>query len=549
MGCGADGSPGGGVPVDPGAPDRADGSDTSNGSTGRSMNPPAEAARAPDVGIKGIHRLSNTEYNNTVRDLLGTTLTPADGFVIDQGGTFDNLAEALSMSALQVRGYFEAATALAEEAFSDPARSARVLTCQPDAADLSCATRIITDFGLRAYRRPLEQAEIAQLLAAYRDALALGADATRSMRHVTEIMLTSPQFLYRIEFDPDPTDPTPHALTGYELASRLSYMLWASMPDDALLSLAGSGELDEPAQVVAQVERLLADERSSTLVTSLAAQWLGINRVEGHQVNSAVFPRWDAELASAMRREMELYFSEFLYGDRSYAEFLTADVNFVNARLAEHYGMAPPSATAEFSRVEEFGDARQGLLGLGGFLTHTSRTARTSPIVRGNWVLDAIWCQGLQLPTNLMVNELEDAPAPTTLREQIAEHRANPACAGCHNLIDPIGLGLEKFDGIGAYREQYADSGLPIDTLGQLPGGIAFDGLLELNQVLTASERFLACAAEKLFTYGLGRTVGPSAAYVDQIASSWIAEEPSLRNLIKKLVVNDTFRFRRAEAL
>jgi hypothetical protein len=296
------------------------------------------------------------------------------------------------------------------------------------------------------------------------------------------------------------------------------------------------------------VDRLLADERSSTLVSSFAGQWLGINRIEGHQVNTSVFPGWDAELASAMLREMELYFSEFLYGDRSWEEFLTADVNFVNARLAEHYGMAPPPAADDFTRVEELEDARQGLLGLGGFLTHTSRTARTSPIVRGNWVLDAIRCQGLQLPTNLMINELEDAPAPTTLREQIAEHRANPVCAGCHDLIDPIGLGLENFDGIGAYREQY-ESGLPIDTRGQLPGGVAFDGLLELNQVLTEDERFLRCAAEKLFLYGLGRSVGPSAAYLDQMAGSWAAGEPSLRNLIKELVVNDTFRFRRAEAL
>jgi hypothetical protein len=316
------------------------------------------------------------------------------------------------------------------------------------------------------------------------------------------------------------------------------------MPDDALFAAAAAGELDTAEGLVAQIDRMFADPKAGALVDYFAAQWFGSDRLGGHQVDPSVFPAYSAELAASMEQEMELFFSEFFFQDRPYSELLTADINFIDENLATLYGMAPPAQP--FSRVEDPADQRRGFLGLAGFLTHTSRTTRTSPIIRGAWVLDAMWCQHLEVPTNLMINELVEPDVPTTLRDQIAAHRADPACSGCHDLIDPIGLGLEKFDGIGRYREQY-EGNLAIDTRGVMPGDIPFEGLSELGQVLTDSPRFLPCAAEKLFTFGLGRTVGRSRPYLDQVVQTWGASGSTLRNLVKALVVNDTFRFRRGE--
>jgi hypothetical protein len=247
-----------------------------------------------------------------------------------------------------------------------------------------------------------------------------------------------------------------------------------------------------------------------------------------------------------MQAEMERYFAEFLFDDRPFAEFLTADLNFIDARLAQHYGLPEPSE-AGLVRVEGADPVRSGFLGLAGFLTATSKAERTSPIKRGHTVLDSVLCIKLVLPPNLVVDDLPPLTGTTTVRDQLVQHRANPACAPCHDQMDPLGLALEKFDGIGQYREQY-ENGLPIDTQGTIAGDVSFDGLLELNQVLARDPRTMSCAASKLFSYGLGRRVGVSRPYLDQIVTGWLdSEAPTLRSLIKELVKNDAFRFRRAE--
>jgi hypothetical protein len=232
-----------------------------------------------DPGTKVIHRLSNFEYDNTIAALLGTELRFGADFVHEEAEGFDNIATALSMSPRQVEGYFAAAHELAAEAFAVPSIRNRLGSCSLDAVDTTCAEDMISTFGKRAFRRPLQPTEQDWLLASYEHALSLGETPDGAMQHVVQVVLTAPQFLYRMEFDPDATDPTPHALSSYELASRLSYALWASMPDDALFALAQSDELLVPAVLEAEVDRLLADDRAETLATNFAAQWLGSGRL------------------------------------------------------------------------------------------------------------------------------------------------------------------------------------------------------------------------------------------------------------------------------
>jgi hypothetical protein len=501
----------------------------------------------PVITNKAVHRLSNVEYDNTLRDLTGTALRFGDGFVREEAEGFDNIATALSMSPRQVEDYFVAAREVSADVFAQPALRDRVVTCTPDAGT-ACAETVIRDFGLRAFRRPVTAVESTRLLESYQEALALGVDALGALQHVVHILLSSPQFLYRVEFDPNLADPTPHPLDGYELASRMSYALWSSMPDDALFAAAAGSMLAAPEQLSAEVDRLLGHERSEMLVKNFAAQWFGSARLSDHVASPTAFAAYTPELGASMQREMELYFSEFLYGEAPYSAFLTTDVNFVDAGLAAHYGMSPPSEPG-FQRVVNTTDERMGVLGLAGFLTHTSRETRTSPIIRGKWILDAVWCTELTLPTDIVVEPL-DEPAegepPTTVREQMMAHRTSPACSGCHNMIDPIGLALEHFDGIGRYRAAY-ENGLTIDATGVMPEGQMVDGLESLAAALAGDPQFMACAATKFGTYALGEHF--AEANRNLVVSSWTAGAPTLRSLIKQVVSHDAFRFRKAESL
>jgi hypothetical protein len=511
------------------------------GSAGTGPVPMPSTPGAGDVGSIAIHQVSAREYNNTVRDLLGTALRPGDGFQSFEAAGFDTLAAAGVMNSRKVADYFAAAGTLAAEAFADPTRRASILSCQPaSAGDTACAKSIIESFGLKAFRRPLEPTEVADLVLRYQEALGQQRDHAGALEHVVRILLASPQFIYRVEFDADPT--TVHALTGFELASRLSYLLWSSMPDAALLDAAGKGALSNVAGLEAEVDRLLSDPRSRELVDNFAEQWLGGRRLASHVVDQGVFPAWSAALGQAMQQEMAAYFDEFLHGSLTFDRFLTERINFVDSNLAALYGLPDPGS-AMLTRVQNTTGQRAGFLGLAGFLTHTSRQNRSAPSIRGKWVVNSLQCLELELPANLMVPDLPAPMAGQTERQVLEQHRANPACAACHNILDPVGLGLEHYDGIGRYRDMY-ENGLLVDSAGVLADGSAFNGLLELADALSKDPSFVACAAHKLFVYGLGRTVEPSDVYLDQIVEGWQARGLSLRNLLKQLVVNDTFRFR-----
>ena len=502
-------------------------------------------AGAPEIAAKAIHRLSNVEYDNTLRDLTGTELRFGQAFVSEEAEGFDNIAAALSMSPRQVEDYFAAARQVSADVFKNPALRARIVDCEPDASS-ACAEKVIAEFGLRAFRRPLSQDESARLLAKYQEALGLGVDALGALQHVVHIILASPQFLYRVELDPDLTATAPRPLDGYELATRLSYALWSSTPDAALLQQAAAGTLASPDALRAEVDRLLADERSEMLVKNFAGRWFGSKRLEEHVASSTAFPDYTPQLAASMQREMELYFAEFLYKDLPYSQILTADFNFVDGPLAAHYGMPAPAQAMQ--QVVDTTDQRVGLLGLAGFLTHTSRETRSSPIIRGTWVLDAILCTPLAVPPGLVVSPLEEPTEgeAVTVRQQMEAHRTSPACSGCHNMIDPIGLALENFDAVGRYRAVY-ENGLAIDTAGTMPDGQVVDGLPSLVGAIASSPQLMPCAAAKLSTYALGATA--SDVNRDQIVARWTAGNPTLRSLIKEVVTHESFTSRKAEGL
>lgn len=526
-----------------------------NGGAGVTTNPPTVdgMAVAGDPGAVGLHRLSNTEYNNTVADLLGNVSAPAAGFLAEEALGFDNIASAFGMTPAQFEAYYGVAEALATAAFADPVQRARIMTCEPAVADDPCALQIVQNFGLRAFRAPLSTEQVARAMAVYNAELARSTDASAAMQLTVRAILTSANFLYRVEVPAAPTSTAPQALSSYEIASRLSYMHWSTMPDQTLFDLAASGALLDRAQLEAQVDRMLADARGETLVRSFGGQWLDINELTSHTVVPQIFPTWNADLQQAMMTEGVLWLQEFVDQDRPLTEWFTADFNYVNDALATHYGMTPPGTGAEFARVEVLDDERSGFLGLAHILTSTSFPSRTSPTLRGVWVLSELLCSEPPPPPPTVPNlddAVQDEPLPDAqnVRERLELHRSAPACAGCHAALDPIGLAMEGFDGIGRHRTAY-ENGDAIDATGALPTGQSFNGLIELQQVIATDARFSHCVAEKLFTYSLGR--GPTetdAAYLEQIQTNWEARGVNIRNLLKEIVTNDTFRFTRGEA-
>ena len=385
----------------------------------------------------------------------------------------------------------------------------RVFVCSPTAAssEAACAKAILLTLARRAYKRPVVEADIHPLLAMYQEGRAAGTFDSGIERAVKRL-LVSPEFLFRVERDPARIAPnTPYRITDLELASRLSFFLWSSIPDDELLGLAARGRLHDPAVLEQQVKRMVADARAEAFVENFAGQWLYLRNLPAITPVSFNFPDFDDALRTSMQRETELFFGSIVRDDRGALELLTANFTFLNERLARHYGI-PGIKGTDFRRVELPADStRRGLLGQGSILTVTSHPDRTSPVVRGKWILEnLLGTPPPPPPPN--VPELKatgDAGAVLSMRERMTQHRADPVCASCHAMMDPIGFSLENFDAVGKYRTLGEDSG-PIDAAGNLPDGAKFDGTDGLRKALLShSDRVVATIAEKLLTFALGR--------------------------------------------
>jgi hypothetical protein len=540
--------------VDAGAPrpGRDGGSDRDAGPSidGRTGTTPPPVI-ALDPGTRLMRRLTNLEYDDTVRDLLGVDAGASATFQPDQiSGDFDVIAGSQTFTDGLAEQYFDSAEAVAAQSFTDPTLRARVVTCQPvSPQDTTCARSIITAFGLRAWRRPLASDEAAGLVALATAAEAGGATFEDAIQRVVTALLASAPFLMRMELDPDPTSMAVHVVTPYELASRLSYLLWSSMPDDQLFSLAADGTLTQVAVLTAEVDRMLADPRADGFVDGFAAQWLDAADLATIQFDPAADLPIDADLRAAMATEQRLYFGDFLHGDLDFATFLDADFNYVNARLARHYGMSTTGLGDASVRVVDTTDHRKGFLGTAGFLMVTSEYGRTSPTARGDFILRRMFCAA---PPPIPPGTPDTlGQMPETGRQVVEATLAQTSCAACHTTMDEMGLTLEEFDQVGAYRTQYAD-GTPItpaDTAGTLRDGTPAADERALADGLAVDPDFLACVSQKVMSYAVNRTLGAAdAPYANQILTQWKGDGATMRALLKAIVVNDTFRFRRGGA-
>lgn len=401
---------------------------------------------------------------------------------------------------------------------------------------------ILERFALRAYRRPPTSEEIDRLRAIVALAEEGGEPIERGIQLAVGAVLVSPYFLFKVELD-DPAQPDRvRELNDYELATRLSYFLWSSMPDDELLKLAAQGKLRDESVLRKQVERMIADKSSDAFVENFAGQWLQLRNLEIRQPDPNRFPKFNEELRSAMRKETELFFASVLREGRSVGDFITGDYTFVNEKLAKHYGIADVKGK-EFRRVELKGLPRSGVLTQASILLLTSDPTRTSPVKRGKWVMETILGTPPATPP-ANVPEIEKQKLTGTLRQQMEQHRINPACATCHALMDPLGFGLENFDAIGAWRDKEGE--YPIDASGKLPDGADFNGPKDLTKILSRQqEPFLHSLTEKMLTYALGRGLAYyDACEVRSITSAVGADNGKLATLVWEIVRSRPFRMR-----
>ena len=427
----------------------------------------------------------------------------------------------------------------------------RIFTCRPArgeaAEETVCAREILSAVARRAYRRPVDEDDVARLLAFYDRGRAAGSFDT-GIEMALRRLLVSPEFLFRVERDPEGVAAgESYRVSDLELASRLSFFLWSSIPDDELLDVAARGELSVPEVFEAQVQRMLADPRSEALVGNFAGQWLTLRNAAAVQPDEDAFPDFGEGLRRAFRRETELLFSSVLREDRSTLDLLAADYTFVNERLARHYGI-PNVRGSHFRRVALDDEARGGLLGHGSILTVTSYANRTSPVNRGKWVLENILgTPPPPPPPDVPDLETAEGGQALSMREAMEQHRANPVCASCHRLMDPLGLSLENFDAIGRWRDRSETRGA-IDGTGELPDGTPFDGPSGLKAALLRHpDRFVTTVTEKLLTYALGRGIEYyDAPAVRAIVRAAAGDGYRLSSLVKGVVRSAPFQMRRS---
>jgi len=506
-----------------------------------------DESRLPkDPGRVILRRLSREEYNLTLRDLLGVTSRPADRFPPDGGGGggFDNNADTLFVPPVLVERLIDAAAIALKEA---PAERIFSASPGPDLAPREAARKILEDFVPRAWRRPVSREEIERWLGLFDEASA-AEDFDGAVRTTLQGVLVSPSFLFRVEAPCPESEPCP---TGdFELASRLSYFIWSSMPDEELLDLAREGKLSHPDVLPSQVRRMVRDPRSRSLSESFASQWLGIGVLRsGGGPDPRRFPEFTPSLRDAMLAEPVEFFDHVLREDRSLLDLLDGSYTFVNEELARHYEL-PPVEGKELRRVDLPDRRRGGVLGMGAVLTLTSYPLRTSPVLRGKWVLEEILGTPPPPPPPMVgVLPQDDAPRDgLTFRKRLEAHRSKPQCASCHARLDPPGFGLENFDPIGRWRTAIRDQ--PVDSSGVLPTGETFEGPIELKKLLIArKDDFTRNLAEKMLAYALGRGL----EYYDQAAVRRIvrgvaAAEYRAGALIEEIVKSYPFRHKRGRA-
>lgn len=523
-------------------------------------------------------RLNRNEYENTLHDLLGITIPLAQLFPADGAGGegFNNHGDALFLSAIQAEKYLEAADLAVETALpvrpqwptfalgvlagtcnatEDTARtraareaasSLRLISAVPGRGTLprEAASRVVQEFMERAWRRPVQPLEVEHILTMFDRGYDRGDGYESAIKMAFKATLVSPNFLFLVE--PEPEERGTYLLNDYPLATRLSYFLWGSMPDDQLFALAHLGTLSDPEVLRGEVERMLRSPKSSALGSMFASQWLGIVPLgDTIKPDPTRFPEFDDAMAESMRRETEYFFNDIVSQDRSLLNLIQSEYTFADERLARLYGMSDVTGP-EMRRVQLADANRGGVIGMAAVLTTTSHPLRTSPVVRGKWVLEQLLGDRVPPPPpNVSALPADDHQADgLSFRARLEAHRANPDCASCHARMDPIGFGLEGFDPIGRWRTEQA--GQPIDAKGELPTGETFEGPKELKDILMArKDDFARNLTRKMLGYALGRSlVRQDDCVINQCMDALRANDYRASHLFTEIVLSYPFRHR-----
>jgi hypothetical protein len=524
---------------------------SSTGGSGGLTDPAAECAASAgmlQVGLTRLRRMTRSQFNHTVRDLLGVTGTPADALAPDEKvGPF--YANAIApVTDLLVQQHGEVADALAAQVAS---RMNEIAGCDLATGGAACAMSFVQSFGLKAYRRPLAQDEVDQYVALYTGEIEAGTPESAFMQ-IVSTFLQSPFFLYHADVGTTgvPSE-APVALTPYELASRLSYFLWDTMPDAELFTLAGAGTLTEKSVLSAQVDRMIADPKAVDAIPEFHLGWLQIGDLAGLDKDATLFPSWNATLATAMKNETAR-FTDFVVrqGDGLMSTLYTAGFSLLDTPLLSLYGVTAPAGFVDGAQITLPAGERSGILTHASLLSSHAHRNQTSPVHRGIVVRENMLCQPLD-PPPLDVNVTPPEPTPaTTTRERFANHEADPQCAGCHLLIDPIGLSFENYDAIGAYRT--VDGPAPVDASGEIVDGGEdlvgpFVGAIELGQKLAESPTARDCLANQWFRFALDRIESvDDACSVATIHQEFAASGGNIRSLLAGIAKSDAFRNVRA---
>jgi mono/diheme cytochrome c family protein len=540
-----------------------------------------------DPGPSPVRRLNLAEYNLTIRDLVGIDFDAAEavGMPDDGGGPgYGKLAAALTVSPALVEKYFAAAdkvldrlygtelSSAVDGAVTDRAKKAReklfgsatrkiandkasserdsdIATTARDSTERDAASKLIRQFAGRAFRRPATTQEVADLLKLYDRSAAKGGAYAESVRAMLKSVLVSPNFLFRIEQDQarDKSAAACH-VRDEDLAVRLSYFLWCSIPDDALLELGAEHKLSDPKTLESQVRRMLADPRSGSLTEQFAAQWLQIRKLRDARPSTEFFPTFTQDLRKAMYDETATYFDKIRVEDRSVLELIDSDYTYLNGPLAQHYGIPGVEGPA-MRRVRlkpEF--HRGGLLGMGSVLALTSHTFRTSPTKRGKWILEVVFGTPPPPPpanAGVLKEDSDKKKAVKTFRELLARHAGQTACAACHKKMDPLGFALENFDAVGAWRDKAGDE--PLDTSGELPSGEKFNGFVELKEILRRRRNQFVCnMTEQMMIYALGRELDYyDDGEIQKITSDLERNDYKFSRMVMGIVESYPFQYRR----
>jgi hypothetical protein len=515
----------------------------------------APASASLDSGRATLRRLNNPEYDNTMRDLLGTMTQASVVNNFPEDGTnenFDTNGQTLAYTALLFTGVQTATEALIAELVARPAADPvrmRLLPCAPTVATMQmCLTTILTPFMTKAYRRPVTAAEVTAVATLGTTIATAHNDPAPGLAGALEAVLLSPSFLFRIESSTDIASTTPTKLNDYELATRLSYFLGSTMPDAALTTAAAAGQLTASTDMYnAQVDRLLMDAtRAQALVRTFTLHWLGISDTTMVAPDVATFPtQFDDNLRLSAPQETTQFFASLIADKQPLSTLVTANYTFVNDRLAQFYGITSPGGTTFVKEDLPASSNRMGILTQETFLTITSLPARTSPVKRGVWVLENLLCDGTPAPPPGV--PMFPAAITGTVRAQLKAHRVQASCGACHNLIDPIGLAFENFDAIGEYRTK--DNGIDVDPSAQMADGTAIAGPSDLISYVAKDPRLNWCLTKQAMTYGVGRSFEASdgRAYIKGVAGT-LGTAPTWPALFKAVANSQAFLTGRGEA-